>query len=62
MKKAGAEIDKHWDNSKKDARSAHKYYGRKNTMKKIANEEAEGTAGNALEAAMFELRKLAGLR
>ena len=41
MKKAGAEIDKHWDNSKTDARSAYKYYGRKNTMKKIANEEAE---------------------
>ena len=41
MKKAGAEIDKHWDNSKKDARSAYKYYGRKNTMKKIANEEVE---------------------
>lgn len=41
MKKAGAEIDKHYDNSKTDARSAYKYYGRKNTMKKIANEEAE---------------------
>jgi hypothetical protein len=41
MNKAGAEIDKHWDNSKKDARSAHKYYGRKNTMRKIANEEVE---------------------
>ena len=41
MKKAGAEIDKHWDKSKTDARSAYKYYGRKNTMKKIANEEAE---------------------
>jgi hypothetical protein len=41
MKKAGAEIDKHWDKSKTDARSAYKYYGRKNTMKKIANEEVE---------------------
>jgi hypothetical protein len=41
MKKAGAEINKHWDNSQKDARSAYKYYGRKNTMKKIANEEVE---------------------
>ena len=61
MKKAGAEIDKHWDNSKKDARSAYKYYGRKNTMKKIANEEAEGTANNAISSAMAELRKLAGL-
>ena len=40
MKKAGAEIDKHYDKSKTDARSAYKYYGRKNTMKKIANEEA----------------------
>ncbi|CAB4142814.1 hypothetical protein UFOVP447_42 [uncultured Caudovirales phage] len=41
MKKAGAEIDKLWDKSKTDSRSAHKYYGRKNTMKKIAFEEVE---------------------
>jgi hypothetical protein len=41
MKKAAAEIDKHYDKSKTDARSAYKYYGRKNTMKKIANEEVE---------------------
>jgi hypothetical protein len=31
-------------------------------MRKISNEEVEGTAGNALDAAMLELRKLAGLR
>ena len=41
MKKAGGEIDKLYDKSKTDSRSAYKYYGRKNTMRKIANEEAE---------------------
>ena len=41
MKKAGAEVDKLYDKSKTDSRSAYKYYGRKNTMKKIANEEVE---------------------
>jgi hypothetical protein len=62
VKKASAEIGKHWDNSHDDADSARKYYNRKNTMRKISNEEVEGTAGNALDAAMLELRKLAGLR
>jgi hypothetical protein len=62
VKKASAEINKHWDNSHNDADSARKYYNRKNTMRKISNEEVEGTAGNALDAAMLELRKLAGLR
>jgi hypothetical protein len=57
MKKAGAEIDKHWDKSKTDARSAYKYYGRKNTMKKIANEEADLTPE---EIAMIEA-KMAGV-
>lgn len=52
MKKAGAEIDKHWDKSKTDARSAYKYYGRKNTMKKIANEEVELEEGKMKEIAM----------
>jgi hypothetical protein len=41
VKKAGSEIDKLYDKSKTDARSAYKYYGRKNTMRKIANEEVE---------------------
>jgi hypothetical protein len=41
MKKAGAQVDKLYDKSKTDSRSAYKYYGRKNTMKKIANEEVE---------------------
>jgi len=62
VKKASGEIGKHWDNSHDDADSARKYYNRKNTMRKISNEEVEGTAGNALDAAMLELRKLAGLR
>jgi hypothetical protein len=62
VKKASGEIGKHWDNSHDDADSARKYYNRKNTMRKISNEEVEGTAGHALDAAMLELRKLAGLR
>ena len=62
VKKASGEIGKYWDNSHDDADSARKYYNRKNTMRKISNEEVEGTAGNALDAAMLELRKLAGLR
>jgi hypothetical protein len=41
MKKAGSQVDKLYDKSKTDSRSAYKYYGRKNTMKKIANEEVE---------------------
>jgi len=41
VKKASGEIDKLYDKSKTDARSAYKYYGRKNTMRKIANEEVE---------------------
>ena len=41
MKKAAGEIGKLYDKSKTDARSAYKYYGRKNTMRKIANEEVE---------------------
>ena len=41
MKKAGGEIDKLYDKSKTDSRSAYKYYGRKNTMRKIANEEVD---------------------
>lgn len=46
MKKAGGEIDKLWNKSKTDSRSAHKYYGRKNTMKKIAFEEVEAIEEN----------------
>jgi hypothetical protein len=47
MDKASAEIDQHWDKSHVDADAARKYYNRKNTMRKINNEDAAMPANHA---------------